>query len=1163
MSVIRPTNEGGKPQETPIRVLLDDGSQLPAFSETKARGLGLPIWNHDEPRVIRTFTGGTTTAGHHYVGPVILRHQEDHFTSLTFELTPMDDECDAILPYWWLQEHQPEGFFDKDPTKITFSAFKCRLNCTSLKTQGKPGRVASLSEANSVPARFRAGAPLVPDDIAKRLPEHKPWDHSIDLKPDAVLSWGPTYAMSGKELKFLRQWLDDMLGENKIRPSKAPCSAPIFMVDKDASIEKKGAHEDNLRPVVDWRDLNGKCIPNRYPLPLISELQDRVAGARFFTKLDLKNGFNLIRIKPGDEWKTAFRCRYGLFEFSVMHFGMMNAPATFQAMMNGVLSDLIDQGVLVYVDDILIYASTIQEHDRVVLEVLRRLKKNGLAINPKKCTWAVEEIEYLGYIISAHGIQMSKEKVDCVLNWKEPTCLRDTQSFVGFANFYRRFIKNFSSIARSLTSSLKLEAKAWSWTPPMKDAFLRLKDAFTTAPILVHYDPEKASTVETDASDFALSGIISQKSDDGKLHPVAFHSRKLTPAEMNYEIHDKELLAIVDCFYRWRRYLEGATHKTEVFTDHHNLEYFATAKVLNRRQARWAQMLATYWFTIHYRPGAQNGKADVLSRLAQHRPEKGGDDDQPITTVLKNENFVSALRSTGIAFILSSIRLASLSTPRWDEQFVTTVKEAGLRDEEYQNHLREPDQHGKVEDGLLYHKGRLWVPDDDALKLTILQSEHDTKVAGHMGMDRTTDLIRRNFWWPRMDEAIREYVRGCLECQQNKNPRHGVFGLLQPLETRWKPWQAISMDFITDLPLSNGCDSIWVVVDMFTKMAHFIPLKVNGKKTDDLICIFAREIWRIHGIPLDIVSDRDSRFTAHLWKDFLKLVGVKSRMSTAFHPQSDGQTEIVNQQLEMYLRAFVNYEMANWHELLPMAEFAFNNAKSSTTGMTPFFANYGHHPAAHNPPTGPGTAVRNPASRLYAHWMTQVHEEAKKNLEAAKARMKHWADKHRKDAPVFVEGQLVLLNAKHIRTRRPSKKLDKKMLGPFTIQKVISPTAVRLKLPATWRIHDSFHVSLIEPYRAGIQVRPDPDQVLREAEPIEAEDFQVDRVMDSMVIGEGVKYLVKWEGWPQRRHWTWEPFDHFHSNGSKDTLTQYHRTHPDKPADPRATAAPPPGAPPG
>jgi hypothetical protein len=1142
----------GRPREQTVRVLLDDGAEVPAVSLPLVQRLGIPRWTHPVPRVFRAWDGSETGQGLEYAGPVVLRHGEDHFTSLSLELSPLDEEVDVILPYWWLQRHQPQGFF-QGPKFVTFKSDYCRQHCTSLTELGKVGRISAITAdapTGEIPEKFRKLAPLAASNPEQRLPQHQAWDHAIDLKPGVTLSWGPLYAMSGKELKFLRKWLDEMLEEGKIRPSKSSCSAPLFMVDKDASIEKKGTNEDNLRPVVDWRDLNGKTIPNRHPLPLINELQDRLERAKHYTKLDMKSGFNLIRVKEGDEWKTAFRCRYGLFEFTVMHFGMTNAPATFQSMMNAIFSDLIDVGVLVYVDDILIYAETEEEHDRLVLEVLKRLRENNLIINPKKCVWSQMQVEYLGYIISAEGIQMTKKKVDCITNWAAPTSLKECQSFVGFANFYRRFINNFSAIVRPLTSSLKVEKKEWKWTPSMKEAFTQLKVAFTTAPILAHHDPARQCIVETDASDFAIGAVVSQKQDDGKLHPVAFHSRKFTPAEMNYEVHDKELLAIVDCFMAWRRYLEGTEHTIEVFTDHHNLEYFTHAKVLNRRQARWAQLLSTYRFVIHYRPGSQNGKADVLSRLPQHRPEKGGDEDQPITTVLKGKHFAP---KKGGYTVLSSVRLASIPVQAWESSFVEQVKSAAEHDQDYADMLKQPDKHHAIAEDLLYRHGVLRIPNHEPLKKEILHSEHDSVVAGHQGMERTLDLIRRNFWWPAMEEDVREYVRGCLECQCNKNPRHGVFGLLQPMEIKWKPWRSISMDFITSLPLSNGCDSIWVIVDMFTKMAHFIPLKVEGKKADDLIRIFAREYWRLHGVPSDIVSDRDSRFTGHLWEDFLKLVGIKSRMSTAFHPQTDGQTEIVNQTLETYLRAFVNYEMSNWYDLLPVAEFAYNNAKGASTKMTPFFANYGYHPAAHNP-TELRTIARNPASRLYAHWMKEVHEEAIKNLQHARDRMKLWADKKRKEAPNFEKDQLVLLNARNIRTRRPTKKLDKKMLGPFQIVQMVSPSAAKLKLPPSWRIHDTFHVSLLEPFRTGSHGTPDVEQVLKDIGPVEPEEYQVEQIMDAMTVGEGVKYLVKWQGWPQRRHWTWEPYEHFTSEGSKGELTAYHLSHLDKPVDSRVLA---------
>jgi len=307
--------------------------------------------------------------------------------------------------------------------------------------------------------------------------------------------------------------------------------------------------------------------------------------------MDLKNGFHLIRIREEDEWKTAFRTRYGLFEFQVMLFGLTNAPSTFQDMMNHIFSDMLNMGTLAYMDDILVYAETEEKHDEMVREVLKRLQNNGLAVSPEKCVWKAQEVEFLGYIIGRNGIRMSEEKVEAILGWKTPESLTETQSFLGFANFYRRFIQDYSRVARPLTELTKKD-KEWNWNAEADAAFAELKKRFTTAPILAHFDSAKEVIIETDASDFVIGAILSQRDEERRLHPVAFHSRKFQPAEINYKIYDKELLAVVDAFKHWRRYCEGATHQVQVYSDHQNLEYFTTTKVLNRRQARLTQELA-------------------------------------------------------------------------------------------------------------------------------------------------------------------------------------------------------------------------------------------------------------------------------------------------------------------------------------------------------------------------------------------------------------------------------------------------------------------------------------------------------------------------------------------------------------------------------------------
>jgi hypothetical protein len=278
------------------------------------------------------------------------------------------------------------------------------------------------------------------------------------------------------------------------------------------------------------------------------ELQDRVRGAKIFTKIDLKNSYNLIQIKPGDKWKMVFKTQYGLYEYTIMPFGLSNAPATFQNMMNHIFQDLLDLGLIVYFDDILIYAETEEEHDHIVTNILKCLTENRLAILQDKCFWSTTYVDFLGYVISKDGIEMAQDKVQCIQDWECPRSLRDIQSFIGFANFYQWFIEGFSNITKPLSDSTKGSPKDWIWTDAMIQSFEKLKYCFMTTPILMHFNPHHECIVEIDASDFALSSTLSQTAEDKKLHPNAFYSRSFSTAKINYEIHNKELLTIVHYF---------------------------------------------------------------------------------------------------------------------------------------------------------------------------------------------------------------------------------------------------------------------------------------------------------------------------------------------------------------------------------------------------------------------------------------------------------------------------------------------------------------------------------------------------------------------------------------------------------------------------------------
>ena len=471
----------------------------------------------------------------------------------------------------------------------------------------------NTGETLTVPEEFVEFQDQFSKELAKGLATHKDCDHAIDIENNEP-PYGPLYNLSNTELVTLRDYLDDALAKGWIRHSVSPAGAPVMFVPKK---------DGSLRLCVDYRGLNKITRKNRHPLPLITQVLDQLSGSAYFTKLDLKDAYHRIRIREGDEWKTAFRTRYGHFEYMVMPFGLANAPATFQAYINKALAGIVDVSCVVYLDDILIFSKDRTTHVNHVKEVLRRLRKFDLYANLKKCEFFVQKVEYLGFIVSVDGIEMDSRRVDTIRDWPELKSFKDIQIFLGFANFYRRFIHRYSQITIPLTDMLRgmqADVKKGPFIPTddATAAFRRLKDAFQSAPILVHFDPELLIRLETDASDFGVAGIISQLQSNNQWHPVAFYSRKMIPAERNYETHDQELLAIVMCFKHWRHYLEGSLHPIEILTDHNNLKGFMNVQVLSGRQARWAMKIAAFDFVIKHRAGNLN-PADAPSRRPDYQ----------------------------------------------------------------------------------------------------------------------------------------------------------------------------------------------------------------------------------------------------------------------------------------------------------------------------------------------------------------------------------------------------------------------------------------------------------------------------------------------------------------------------------------------------------------
>jgi hypothetical protein len=655
-----------------------------------------------------------------------------------------------------------------------------------------------------------------------------------------------------------------------------------------------------------------------------------------------------------------------------------------------------------------------------------------------------------------------------------------------------------------------------------------------------------------------MGGVLSQVHEK-RLHPVAFYSRKFIPAEINYEIYDKEMLAIVTAFDEWRHYLEGTVHPVTVFTDHKNLEYFQTTKILNRRQARWAEKLSRFDFKIFYRKGSANERADALSRRSELRPKEGGGnaENQPVTRFFRHGQLVLDLSAEDSGVHISAIQFTELQGP-FEEQ----LREAAKEDPLYQDILEKLRKGDKPEgrqaiflserNGLLMYKNRFWIPDNEALRHMVMEDVHDSKVAGHYGTDKTMELASRNCYWPKMTDYITNWVTTCDSCQRNKATRHKRFGVLMPLEVPYSPWESISMDFIVGLPDSDGCTQIWVIVDRFSKMAHFIPLPTKVT-APELARIFLREIWKLHGLPASIVSDRDSKFTGHFWTELLKLLEIKRKMSVAGRAQTDGQTERTNQILEAYLRNFVSYEMTNWVNLLPMAEFSYNNSVSTATKMTPFSVVYGQHPRG----SWPDVRIENPrspASAVFANLMKSVHEECRKNLQHTADAMGKYYDRKRLDATdVFKVGDKVMLNGRNLKTRRPSKKLDHKLFGPFKISEMVGTNAAKLDLSAhpSLNVHNTFNVSDLEPYRPSniqgrVQPRPGPIETVEEEDDI----YEVEEILGSELDTNGkLRYLVKWKGYTIDEC-TLEPVENL--KGSRNLVRQFHQKHPNQPGAPKS-----------
>ena len=1013
------------------------------------------------------------------------------------------------------------------------------------------------------------------------LPPVRPVDHTIPLQPGTRPVSRPMYRLSPKELEEVKRQVTDLMSKGMVRPSSSPWSAPILFV---------GKKDGTLRMCIDYRGLNAVTVKNRYPLPRIDDLLDKLRGARYFSSIDLQQGYNQIRIAPSDIPMTAFRTPFGHYEYTVLSFGLVNAPATFQACIDRMFRPLIDKGVVVcYLDDVLVVSRTLDEHLEHLRAVLETLRREQLYAKLSKCHWAQEQIEYLGHIVSADGVRMDPKKSAAVRNWPVPKNLQELRKFLGLTNYFRKFIERYSILAAPLTNLLKKGAfaSASAWTAACQAAFDAIKKAVASDILLAYPDYSQPFRVEV-VSDASVHGSGAVLLQNGR--PIAFASRKFSGAETRYTTGEQEFLAVLHALKEWRCYLEG--HPFTVKTDHKPLTFLDGVPTLNRRQARWMEYLARFDYTWEYLKGSMN-VADALSRhpllqgiflamvtRGQARKASGLGTAKPSAGVAPAPKTAKPTPAAAVPAATGPGKQAAagkqradaapapappaktrrlVSPPAWaaappvpagdpvtgpadspevSVSFGDRIRAAYASDPWFSDETN--TRALTCEDGLWYRAAdgarAIVVPADDSLRRDIISACHSGPLSGHVGTKRTLDIVSRSFWWRGLSVAVDAFVRACDLCQRSKAASGKTAGTLHSLPIPDAPWESVSLDFVTALPKTEGgYDTCCVMVDRLTKMVHLVPTR-GLPDSPTTARIFFDNVVRLHGVPRTVISDRGPQFTSKFWDSLCTLIGMRSNLSTAYHPQTDGQTERINRVLGDMLRNYTVGSANTWDSYLTAAEFAINNAVNRSTGFTPFFLNYGYHLAT---PVWRELNVSAPAAREYAKSYVQRMAEARACLEAAQARAADYYDRNKKDV-TYAPGDLVLLNTKNLRARaKGPRKLLPRWIGPFTVVRMVGGAAVQLSLPASLKnIHHTFHVSMVRKYAgtAGGRVRPDAGDGPGPVAWIDDEPlWTVGRILDfrrrAVEIGKGRRrlvreYLVKWKGYSSK-HNSWEPEANF------------------------------------